>query len=38
MDDNPVSPFPPTRWTVILTAQGKGEEAETALNDLCGIY
>ena len=30
--------FPVTRWTVILAAQGKGAEAQLALNDLCGLY
>lgn len=32
------SAFPPTRWTVIVAAQGRGDEARTALNDLCGLY
>lgn len=32
------SPFPATRWTVILAAQGEGDEAKLALNDLCGLY
>ena len=32
------SPFPATRWTVILAAQGEGTEAKLALNDLCGLY
>lgn len=36
--DTSASPFPPTRWTVILTAQGKGDEAHLALNALCGLY
>jgi DNA-directed RNA polymerase specialized sigma24 family protein len=36
--DTASSSFPVTRWTVILTAQGRGEEAKLALNDLCGIY
>jgi RNA polymerase sigma factor (sigma-70 family) len=30
--------FPVTRWTVILAAQGKGPDAQLALNDLCGLY
>lgn len=36
--DTSASPFPATRWTVILAAQGKGAEAKLALNDLCGLY
>jgi RNA polymerase sigma-70 factor (ECF subfamily) len=32
------SSFPPTRWTVIVAAQGRGNEARLALNDLCGLY
>jgi RNA polymerase sigma-70 factor (ECF subfamily) len=36
--DTAASTFPATRWTVILTAQGRGEDAKLALNDLCGIY
>jgi RNA polymerase sigma-70 factor (ECF subfamily) len=30
--------FPATRWTTIVEAQGKGEFARKALNDLCGLY
>lgn len=32
------SSFPPTRWTVIVAAQGRGAEAKLALNELCGLY
>ncbi|MGV3661364.1 MAG: RNA polymerase sigma factor [Prosthecobacter sp.] len=30
--------FPPTRWTIIASAAGISDEAERALNALCGIY
>jgi RNA polymerase sigma-70 factor (ECF subfamily) len=36
--DTAASSFPVTRWTVIVSAQGRGAEAELALNDLCGLY
>jgi RNA polymerase sigma factor (sigma-70 family) len=36
--DTAASPFPATRWTVIVAAQGQGEDAKLALNDLCGLY
>lgn len=32
------SSFPMTRWTVIVTAQGVGDDARRALNELCGLY
>ena len=32
------SPFPVTRWTVIVAAQGQGAQAHRALNELCGLY
>jgi len=32
------STFAPTRWTLVLRASGRGEEAEAALADLCGAY
>lgn len=30
--------FHPTRWTLVLRASGRGEEARAALADLCGAY
>ena len=36
--DTASSPFPATRWTVIIAAKGKGARANLALNDLCGLY
>lgn len=30
--------FKPTRWTLVLRAQGKGEPAERALEELCRAY
>jgi RNA polymerase sigma-70 factor (ECF subfamily) len=36
--DTAATSFPVTRWTVIVAAQGQGEEARLALNDLCGLY
>lgn len=30
--------FPPTRWTRVLAANGNGEDAERALNELCQAY
>ena len=30
--------FPPTRWSVVLTASGDGSEARTALDELCRLY
>lgn len=30
--------FHPTRWTLVLRATGKGNEASTALADLCAAY
>lgn len=32
------SAFHPTRWTLVLRASGKGDEAEMALSDLCSAY
>jgi len=34
---NPAS-FHSTRWTLVRRAQGRGEEARTALSELCTIY
>jgi len=36
MTDSPA--FHPTRWTLVLRAAGKGDEAATALSDLCAAY
>ena len=36
MTDSPA--FHPTRWTLVLRATGKGDEAATALSDLCAAY
>lgn len=36
--DTAATSFPVTRWTVIVAAQGRGDEAQLALNDLCGLY
>lgn len=33
-----MSLFPPTRWSVIATMQGRGLEAGSALDELCAIY
>jgi RNA polymerase sigma-70 factor (ECF subfamily) len=30
--------FPMTRWTIVTAAQGQGEQAHRALNELCGLY
>lgn len=30
--------FPATRWTIVMTAQGRGERARRALNELCELY
>lgn len=30
--------FPATRWTRVIAANGNGEDADRALNDLCAIY
>lgn len=30
--------FPPTRWTIVTAAQGKGALAHRALNELCELY
>jgi len=30
--------FTTTRWTMVVSARGDGEEARTALAELCGIY
>ena len=30
--------FPPTKWTVVLIAQGEGPEARQALDELCSDY
>lgn len=32
------SAFQPTRWTLVLRAQGRGKVAEAALSDLCAAY
>lgn len=32
------SSFHATQWTLVLRAKGEGEEAETALSDLCAAY
>lgn len=32
------SQFHPTRWTLVLRSRGEGEEAKTALSDLCAAY
>ncbi len=32
------SPFAPTRWTLILRAQGTSPEARAALSELCKTY
>ena len=32
------SSFHPTRWTLVLRSRGQGEEAKTALSDLCAAY
>jgi DNA-directed RNA polymerase specialized sigma24 family protein len=32
------SAFHPTRWTLVLRARGQGDEARTALSDLCSAY
>lgn len=33
-----ISSFHPTRWTLVLRSRGQGEEAKTALSDLCAAY
>jgi RNA polymerase sigma-70 factor (ECF subfamily) len=30
--------FHPTRWTLVLRSRGEGDEAKTALSDLCAAY
>ena len=30
--------FPVTRWTIVAAARGQGDEAQRALNELCGLY
>lgn len=30
--------FPATRWSVVLTASGRGTEARAALEELCRVY
>ena len=30
--------FAPTRWTLVLRAQGGSDEARTALSELCATY
>src|SRR6478609_8751134 len=35
---DPSSSFHSTRWTLVRRAQGHGEEARTALSELCAIY
>lgn len=32
------STFHPTRWTLVLRSRGDGEDAKTALSDLCAAY
>ena len=32
------STFHPTRWTLVLRSRGEGEDAKTALSDLCAAY
>jgi RNA polymerase sigma-70 factor (ECF subfamily) len=32
------SAFHPTRWTLVLRSRGEGEDAKTALSDLCAAY
>jgi len=32
------SSFEPTRWTLVLRSRGQGEDAKTALSDLCAAY
>jgi RNA polymerase sigma-70 factor (ECF subfamily) len=32
------SSFHPTRWTLVLRSRGEGEDAKTALSDLCAAY
>jgi len=32
------SPFLPTRWTLVLRAQGESDEGRAALSELCGNY
>jgi RNA polymerase sigma-70 factor (ECF subfamily) len=34
----PDSSFHPTHWTLVLRAHGEGEQAKTALSDLCSAY
>jgi DNA-directed RNA polymerase specialized sigma24 family protein len=34
----PDSAFHPTRWTLVLRSRGQGEDAKTALSDLCAAY
>ena len=36
MDSDPS--FHPTRWTLVLRSRGEGEDAKTALSDLCAAY
>ena len=38
MSELPVSPFAPTRWTLVLRARGETPEARTALSELCAAY
>lgn len=33
-----ISPFAPTRWTLVLRARGETPEARAALSDLCAAY
>lgn len=35
---NPDSAFAPTRWTLVVQAQGRTPEAKAALSDLCAAY
>lgn len=37
-DTNSIPQFPPTRWSVVLTASGRGTEARAALEELCRLY
>ena len=39
MEPNVTTPqFPPTRWSVVLSAAGGGEPARVALEELCRLY
>jgi len=36
--NTPPSAFSPTRWTLVVQAQGRTPEAKAALSDLCAAY